>query len=210
YDQGGDWSDKGISGVDRFVNRTFDLFKHYEGKLTSIKSNDKYDLNSMNDDEKKVYRKVNQTLKKFNEEVENFRFNTAVASLMELLNELKVLENCRDEIKYYVLLRFAFMLASVAPHLGEECWQLLGNDKSIYLETPKFIIDEKALIEENVNIAVQVKGKLRATISVPINSEPDFVKSIIEKDDKVMKFVNDKTIVKEIFVKNKIYNIVVK
>ncbi|MCX7611227.1 MAG: leucine--tRNA ligase [Ignavibacterium sp.] len=210
YDQGGDWSDKGISGVDRFVNRTYDLFKHYEGKLKNVKAIDKYDLNLLNEDEKRVYRKVNQTLKKFNEEIENFRFNTAVASLMELLNELRVFENCNDEIKSYVLTRFAFMLASVAPHLGEECWQLLGNDKSIYLETPKFIIDEKALIEENVNIAVQVNGKLRATISVPIDSEQDFVKSIIEKDEKVMKFVYDKIIVKEIFVKNKIYNIVVK
>lgn len=210
YEQGGDWSDKGISGVDRFVNRTYDLFKQYEGKLKNVKANDKYDLNLLNEDEKKVYRKVNQTLKKFNEEIENFRFNTAVASLMELLNELRVFENCNDEIKLYVLTRFAFMLASVAPHLGEECWQLLGNDKSIYLETPKFKIDQNALIEENVNIAVQVNGKLRATISVPINSEQDFVKSIIEKDEKVMKFVYDKIIVKEIFVKNKIYNIVVK
>ena len=210
YDQGGDWSDKGISGVDRFVNRTYDLFKNYEGKLKNVKSNDKYDLNSLNEDEKKVYRKINQTLKKFNDEVDNFRFNTAVASLMELLNELKVLENCKDEIKLYVLSRFAFMLSSVAPHLGEECWQLIGNEKSIYIEKPLFKIDSNALVEENVNIAVQINGKLRATISVPINSEQDYVKSIIEKDDRVMKFVNEKTIVKEIFVMNKIYNIVVK
>jgi leucyl-tRNA synthetase len=210
YDQGGDWSDKGISGVDRFVNRTYDLFKNYEGKLKEVKPNDKYDLNSLNDDEKKVYRKVNQTLKKFNDEVENFRFNTAVASLMELLNELKALENSKDEIKLYVLSRFAFMLSSVAPHLGEECWQLLGNENSIYIKTPLCPIDNEALSEDNVNIAVQVNGKLRATISVPINSEQTFVKTLIEKDDRVMKFVNEKTIVKEIFVKNKIYNIVVK
>ncbi len=210
YDQGGDWSDKGISGVDRFVNRTYDLFKQYENRFNNLKVDDKYDLNLLNDDEKKVYRKVNQTLKKFNEEVENFRFNTAVASLMELLNELKLLENCKDEIKLYVLSRFAFMLASVAPHLGEECWQLLGNNTSIYQNTPKFEIDKEALVEDSVNIAVQVNGKLRATLSVPINSEQDYVKSIITLDDKVMKFVADKTIVKEIFVKNKIYNIVVK
>jgi len=210
YDQGGDWSDKGISGVDRFVNRSYDLFKQFEGKLKDVSFNEKYELGSLSDEEKKLYRKVNQTFKKFNEEIENFRFNTAVASLMELLNELKILENCRKEIQSYVLSRFAFMLSSVAPHLGEECWQLLGNEKSIYLNTPSFQIDSQALSEDNVNIAVQVNGKLRATISVPIDSEQSFVKSLIEKDDRVMKFVTDKSIIKEIFVKNKIYNIVVK
>jgi len=210
YDQGGDWSDKGISGVDRFVNRSYDLFKQFEGKLKDVSFNEKYELNSLNDEEKKLYRKVNQTLKKFTEEIENFRFNTAVASLMELLNEMKIIENCRKEIQSYVLSRFAFMLSSVAPHLGEESWQLLGNEKSIYLNTPSFQIDSQALSEDNVNIAVQVNGKLRATISVPIDSEQDFVKSLIEKDDRVMKFVTDKSIIKEIFVKNKIYNIVVK
>lgn len=210
YDQGGDWSDKGISGVERFVNRTYYLFKQYENKLNDVKFSDKYDLNLLNNDEKKIYRKVNQTLKKFNDEIENFRFNTAIASLMELLNELKIIENCNKEIQCYTLSRFAFMLSTVAPHLGEECWFLLGNDNSIYLKTPLFIIDTEALSEDKVNIAVQVNGKLRATISVPINSEQNYVKSIIEKDDKVMKFVNEKTIAKEIFVKNKIYNIVVK
>lgn len=210
YDQGGDWSDKGISGVDRFVNRSYDLFKQFEGKLKDVSFNEKYELGTLSDEEKKLYRKANQTLKKFNEEIENFRFNTAVASLMELLNELKILENCRNEIQSYVLSRFAFMLSSVAPHLGEECWQLLGNEKSIYLNTPSFQIDSEALTEDNVNIAVQVNGKLRATISVPINSEQLFVKSLIEQDDRVMKFVTGKSVIKEIFVKNKIYNIVVK
>lgn len=210
YDQGGDWSDKGISGVDRFVNRSYDLFKQFEGKLKDVSFNEKYELGTLSDEEKKLYRKANQTLKKFNEEIENFRFNTAVASLMQLLNELKILENCRNEIQSYVLSRFAFMLSSVAPHLGEECWQLLGNEKSIYLNTPSFQIDSEALTEDNVNIAVQVNGKLRATISVPINSEQLFVKSLIEQDDRVMKFVTGKSVIKEIFVKNKIYNIVVK
>jgi len=210
YDQGGDWSDKGISGVDRFVNRSYDLFKQFEGKLKDVSFNEKYELGSLSDEEKKLYRKVNQTLKKFNEEIENFRFNTAVASLMELINELKILENCLIEIQSYVLSRFAFMLSSVAPHLGEECWQLLGNEKSIYLNTPSYQIDSEALTEDNVNIAVQVNGKLRATISVPIDSEQSFVKSLVEQDDRVMKFVSGKSIIKEIFVKNKIYNIVVK
>uniref|UniRef100_A0A7V2ZI26 Leucine--tRNA ligase n=1 Tax=Ignavibacterium album TaxID=591197 RepID=A0A7V2ZI26_9BACT len=210
YDQGGDWSDKGISGVDRFVQRTYELFNQHKDLNKSTAAKEKYDIAILNDSEKKIYRKVNQTLKKFNEEIENIRFNTAIASLMELLNEMKNLESCNDEIKVYSLERFAFMLAPVAPHLGEECWQLLGKENSIYQEPVLFDIDKDALIEDTVNLAVQVNGKLRATIEVPLNSEQEAVKPIILADERVMKFVNGKQIVKEIFVKNKIYNIVVK
>lgn len=210
YDQGGDWSDKGISGVDRFVQRTYELFNQNKDLNKSTAAKEKYDIAILNDSEKKIYRKVNQTLKKFNEEIENFRFNTAIASLMELLNEMKNLESCNDEIKVYSLERFAFMLAPVAPHLGEECWQLLGKENSIYQKPVLFDIDKDALIEDTVNLAVQVNGKLRATIEVPLNSEQEAVKPIIFADERVMKFVNGKQIVKEIFVKNKIYNIVVK
>ena len=210
YDQGGDWSDKGISGVDRFVQRTYELFNQHSNFNKLVKANSKYDINTLSDVEKRIYRKVNQTLKKFNEEIENFRFNTAIASLMELLNELKSLERCNDELKLYALERFAFMLAPVAPHLGEECWQIIGNEKSIYQQPVLFEVDKDALTEDTINLAVQVNGKLRATIEVPLNSEQEFVKQFVFSDERVMKFVNGKDIVKEIFVKNKIYNIVVK
>ena len=149
-------------------------------------------------------------MKKFDEEIEHFRFNTAIASLMELINELKVLENCSKEIQSYVLQRFAWMLAPVAPHLGEECWQIIGNENSIFQNPVVFEVDKEALIEDTVNIAVQVNGKLRATIPAPMNSEQDAVKPLVFADEKVTKFTDGKTIVKEIFVKNKIYNIVVK
>lgn len=210
YDQGGDWSDKGISGVDRFVQRTYELFNQHSNLNKLVKANSKYEINTLNDVEKKIYRKVNQTLKKFNEEIESFRFNTAIASLMELLNELKSLEQCIDELKLYALERFAFMLAPVAPHLGEECWQILGKENSIYQKPVLYEVDKDALIEDTVNLAVQVNGKLRATIEVPLNSEQESVKPIIFSDERVIKFIDGKTIVKEIFVKNKIYNIVVK
>lgn len=129
---------------------------------------------------------------------------------MELINELKVLESCSKEIQSYVLVRFAYMLAPVAPHLGEECWQIIGNERSIFENQITFGIDKDALIEDTVNIAVQVNGKLRATIPVAMNSEQDAVKPLVFADEKVTKFTSGKTIIKEIFVKNKIYNIVVK
>ncbi|MEO8398923.1 MAG: leucine--tRNA ligase [Ignavibacteriaceae bacterium] len=211
YELGGDWSDKGIAGTDRFVQRSYDLFERFSSNLKEKEAKKVDDIVLLSVEEKSVYKKVNQTIKKFNDELENFRFNTAIASSMELLNELtKNLEKCSDEIQVYALERFAVLLAPIAPHLGEECWQLIGNENSLFLSPVWFEADEKALVEENVNIAVQVNGKLRSTIQVPINSEENLVKQSALNDEKVARHIDGKKIVKEIFVKNKIYNIVVK
>ncbi len=210
YELGGDWSDKGIAGTERFVLRTYELFNSNKDISKESRSKEKYNIRDLSDDEKTVYKKVNQTIKKYDEEISNFRFNTAIASLMELLNELKNLDKCSKEIKAYALERFAILLAPVAPHLAEECWQILGKEKSIFENPVWFEADKEALIEESVNIAVQVNGKLRAAIEMPVNSDQDAVKDIIMKDEKVTKHLDGKKIIKEIFVKNKIYNIVVK
>ena len=130
---------------------------------------------------------------------------------MELLNEItKNFKNCSNEIKVYTLSRFSVLVSPVAPHLGEECWSLIGNKKSL-MESPLwFTPDKNALIEDTVNIAIQVNGKLRSTLEVVANSEQNEVKELVFKDKKVSKHTAGKEIIKEIFVKNRIYNIVVK
>jgi len=210
YEMGGDWSDKGISGTDRFVNKVYDLFKSQENLSSDVTSKDKYDLAELSEDEKFVYKKTNQTLKRVDEELEHFRFNTAIAALMELLNNLKNLDKCSKEIQVYVLSRYAVTTAPLAPHLGEECWQLLGNASSLFESPLWFDVDPAGLVEDSVNIAVQVNGKLRSTIQMPIDSEEDSVKNAVFGDEKVLKHTNGKNIIKEIYVKNKIYNIVAK
>ena len=212
YDMGGDWSEKGISGTDRFVNRVYDLFNEFKDLQNQASANEKYDLNSLSDSDKFIYRRINQTLQKVGEETEHFRFNTAIAAMMELLNNLKDLSSCSKEIQLFALQRLAVMISPLAPHLGEECWQLLGNTTSIFDPAGRgwYEVDKSALIEDTVSMAVQVNGKLRATIDVPLNSEQEDVKKLIFNEEKVIKHTADKTIVKEIYVKNKIYNIVVK
>jgi leucyl-tRNA synthetase len=210
YDLGGDWSDKGIAGTDRFVQRTYDLFLQNKDILKKAVPKEIYDIDKLNNEEKIVYKKINQTIKKYDEEISNFRFNTAIASLMELLNELKNLEKCSDEVCAYTLQRFAVLVEPVAPHLGEECWNLIGNETSLMEKPVWFEFDPKALIEDSVNIAVQINGKLRTTVELPINSEQDVVKKSVLADEKVSKHLDGKKVVKEIYVKNKIYNIVVK
>lgn len=126
-------------------------------------------------------------------------------------NELtKNLVNCRKELQSYSLERFIVSLAPLAPHLSEECWEIIGKKISIYHKPLWFDCDEKALIEESVSIAIQVGGKMRGTVDVPMNSSEDDVKSAVIADDKIAKHLEGKTIVKQIFVLNKIMNFIVK
>ncbi|PID62554.1 MAG: leucine--tRNA ligase [Ignavibacteriae bacterium] len=211
YDAGGDWSDKGIVGVDRFVQRSYSLFLNNKNIAKNISAKENYELNKLNDSEKEVYKKVNASLKKYEVELENFRFNTALAALMELLNELnKHLQNCSDEMKAFALERYVFMLSPLAPHLGEECWQLLGKNDSVFNNVFKYKIDESALTEENVTIVVQVNGKIRAKLNLPIDSDEKTVKETAWTDENIKSHTEGKKVLKEIYIKNKIYNIVVK
>ncbi|RPI70180.1 MAG: leucine--tRNA ligase, partial [Ignavibacteriales bacterium] len=210
YDLGGDWSDKGIAGTDRFVQRTYDIYLKFNGISEGKNIKENYNINSLTESEKKLYRKVNQTIKKFEEEIEHFRFNTAIASLMELLNEMKIIDECSKEIQAYLLERFAVIISSVAPHLGEECWNLLGKQFSVFQNPLWFEPDTSALVEDKVSIAIQINGKLRSMIEMPVDSDQDKVKDAVFKDEKVLKYINGNKIIKEIFVKNKIYNVVVK
>lgn len=211
YEMGGDWSDKGIVGVDRFVNKTYDVYNLFPGLIKNVKSKNIFDIASLTEEEKIIYKKVNQTIAKIEIEYEHFRFNTAIASLMELVNELwKNLSKCGDEIKLFALEKLAIILAPAAPHLAEECRVILGSEKSIFEMESWPESDPKALIEDVVAIAIQINGKLRATIDFPKDSDELTVKTAAKKDSKILKYIENKTIVKEIFVKNKILNIVVK
>ncbi len=211
YETGGDWSDKGIVGVNRFVNRVYELFNTLSAKVRSIQYIDNIDIDNLTITEKSIYRKTNQTLKKVVEDIEELRFNTAVAALMGLLNELSVLNKVENpKLTFYVLERFAFMLSPLAPHLAEECWQILGKRKSIFEEPVWFTYEKKAIVEDKVTLVVQVNGKLRAAIEVDIDGDEELIKQNAKQDPRVAKFLESKQIIKEIYVKNKILNIVVK
>lgn len=210
YELGGDWSDKGIAGTDRFVQRTYELFNKFSNLLNQVTPKNVYKLDNLNENEKHVYKKVNQSIKKYDEEINHFRFNTAIATMMELLNEMKKLESCSKEIQCYSLKRFAVLLAPIAPHLSEECFSTLGSKESIFQKPFWFDPDPKALVEDLVSVAVQVNGKLRSTIEVPYNADSEMTGSLAKSDEKIVKHILGKVIIKEFHVPNKIYNIVVK
>lgn len=211
YEMGGDWNDKGISGTERFVLRTYELFKQYTGILSDNTPPDKFNIVDLSEQEKLIYRKINQTINKFNTELASFRFNTAIAALMELINELsKHLSACRKELIAYSLERFAVMIAPLAPHLGEECWEIIGKRSSLFANPVWFEVDPLALTVDTVSIALQVNGKLRGTVDVPLDAPVDVVREKAYSLESFSKHVMDKSVVKEIFVANKILNIVVK
>jgi len=145
------------------------------------------------------------------EDIDSLHFNTAIAYLMELINDFSKLNSIQNkDLIYYALERFAFLIAPLAPHLGEECWSLLGKERSLFENPIWFDYDENALVQETFTLAVQVNGKLRAAIEFEVNASEEEIKSKSKEDSRVKKFIEGKNIVKEIYVPKKILNIVVK
>lgn len=211
YEEGGDWSDKGIVGVDRFAQKVYQFYYENQNLAKTTSPKEIYQLDELSEDEKAIYRKLHRTLDKYKTEVEDFKFNTVVAGLMELSNEIqKRFPNIRDEIKTYILLRFSNMIAPLAPHLGEETWQLLGNEQSIFANPKVYDVDKNALSVDEVTIMVQVNGKPRSKFDVPVDLEEDEFKQIAYANPKIKSYVEGKQIVKEIYIKNRIFNIVVR
>lgn len=211
YELGGDWSDSGITGTERFVSKMYDLALSHAGYLKSNKPAAKYSIDELGAEEKSVYRFVNRTLAKYTHEMEHLKFNTAIASLMELSNELgRNLAACRNDLKSYTLQRVAHMLAPLAPHLAEEMAHLLGKERSLFEEVWQFEPDPAALTVDAVTIAVQVSGKMRGTVEMPVDSEQDAVYAAATSDPKIAKFIEGNQVIKVIFVKNKILNVIVK
>ncbi len=211
YRDGGDWSDKGITGIDRFVQQSYQLFEENKNIFNTASDRSEFNLKELNQNEKAVYYKVNEILKRYEPEIDDFRFNTVISGMMELKNSiLDNFKNCGGDLKAYVLRRFTTMLAPLAPHLAEEGWQMLGEGNSLFKNPVWFEPNESALVKDETTIVVQINGKVRAKIQAAIDLPQEEVREVVFSDQKVKNYTDGKTIVKEIYVKNKIYNIVVK
>ncbi|MDX1530901.1 MAG: leucine--tRNA ligase, partial [Rhodothermales bacterium] len=185
------WSMRGVDGVHRFLDRVWRLAT--EADVTDAEPS------------KAQLRTLHQTIAGVTDDVEGLRFNTAIAKMMEFVNAA----NKWGGVPRAVLEPFVLVLSPFAPHLAEELWQRLGHGESLaYASWPE--AEERYLVEDEVEIAVQVNGKLRGTVTVPADAQKDTVLEAARNEENVARYLNSgSTVRKEIYVPGRLVNFVV-
>ncbi len=190
FDLSASWSQEGVRGCRRFLDRVWKLQDNLadgEGYSAQMET------------------KMHQTIKKVSLDFEALKFNTAIAAMMSLVNEFyKAGKVTKGEFSTLILL-----LSPVAPHMCEELWQIIGGEGRVYQQAwPEY--KEEKTVEDEVEIAVQINGKVRATIKIGSEDTQDIARQKVMADKTIAGLLDGKNVVKEIFVKGRIYNIVVK
>jgi leucyl-tRNA synthetase len=202
-----EWTDEGVSGAQRFLNRICALFG---ADREAIAAGGEDPLTITTEADKTLYRRLNETVKKVTQDTEAFRFNTAIAALMELLNDVyRYRSDALDATPVYIQTALAFtrLLAPFAPHLAEELHTWFGGTGSVYdAGWPTW--DEAALVLEEVEVVLQVNGKVRGKIMAPAGADEQQLQQWALTNESVLRFVGDKPVRKVIVVPGKLVNVV--
>ena len=203
-----DWSEQGVEGCYRFLNRVYRLVD----ELSEVAKSDT-NMGELTKEDKAMRYTIHATLKKVTEDLsEKFGFNTAISALMELINEMykyKELDNRNNAVIKEGIETIVTILAPFTPHIGEELWTMIGKEGSVFdISWPKY--DETALVKDEVEVVVQVNGKVRGKLTVGANVSRDEMQELAMADEKIKALVEGKTIVKVVAVPKKLVNIVVK
>jgi len=212
-----EWTDKGMEGAFRFLNRVWRLVYNHLDDMKKIADTEKNDINCNSPQAKKLRQKIHQTIKKVTEDVEKrFHFNTAISAIMELVNEtykIELTDNADSKDNIFVL-REALntiirLSAPITPHFSEELWQEMGHMESLYLMPwPKY---ETALLEDDEKlIIIQVNGKLRDKLTVSVSCSDEELKQKAISLPRIKEKISGKQILKMIVISGKLVNIVVK
>ncbi len=208
YVEGGAWSDDGIKSVARFVDR----MERYLGAARDAINSSDNNKTTIDKAEKELNFWLNNAIKGVTEDSEKLQFNTSIARMMEFINALsKYLQekNKNTDFLRKACIDFLKILAPFAPHFAEEQWNLFGLDFSVFNEEwPKF--DPKALVKDEVEIAIQVNGKIKAKINVPTDLDEEGIKAESLANENIVAAIGDKNVVKVIVIKGRLVNIVVK
>ena len=207
-----EWSDQGVEGAYRFLNRiwTF-VFKNH--KILSVRdSSGLKEFSQLSTQASKLLRKTHQTVKKVTGSIErDYHFNTAIAALMELINELLTfnpVDNDDSTVARYSVQQVILLLSPFAPHISEELWKEIGNQKSIFSETwPEW--DESITREDEIELVIQINGKVRSKVMIQAGLDDEAIKEKAFSEPKIQELIKDKTPKKVIVVKGKLVNLVV-
>ena len=185
------WSKNGVEGAKRFIQRVWNFFTEAE--------------NLTDDNDGSLTKVYHKTVKKVTDDYEKLAFNTAISQMMIFVNEVYKVGKCPREYAEGLIK----MLSCITPHMGEEIWNIMGHNDTIAFESwPTY--DETQLVEDTVEIVVQVNGKLKAKLNIAVDADKDSVIAMAMDDEKVKEAVDGKNIVKQIYVPNKLVNIVAK
>ena len=200
WDQGGDWSDDAFNGITRWLNRVWDISTRDADELISNDENNK-DFEIL----------INSTVKKVSEDLERFKFNTSISTLMEYTNSLSKIwsTGCNNDLWKESIIILIKLLSPMAPHITEELWELNGQEFSIHnQEFPSW--DDQLISTDTKTIVVQVNGKVRSQFNIEGTKSEEEIFEIASNNEKVQENLIGKEIIKKIYVKDKLVNFVVK
>lgn len=203
YVEGGPWNDSGLDSIQRFMDRIERLAEHSK----TFKYND----NAYTSAEKEIDYKLNDTIKRVVADTENFSFNTALARLMELTNTLIDYENKvadKNAMFKTCVEGLVKLIAPFAPHFAEELWESLGRKTSIFKESYP-VVNEKALVLDEIELAVQINSKVKTKIVVPSSADNKQIEAIALADGQVQKFLNGAAVKKVIIIPKRLINFVI-
>ncbi|KYH34055.1 leucine--tRNA ligase [Clostridium tepidiprofundi DSM 19306] len=208
YTEGGAWSDDGIKSIARFIERVERTIDSITDKI----KNNSQTKSTIENAEKELNYWRHFAIKGVTEDADKLQFNTAIARLMEFINALSKYNNektINNEFVESVIEDFIKLIAPFAPHFAEEKWENLGKEYSVFNQSwPEF--DAKALIKDEIEIAIQINGKIRARINIASNSSEDAIKDAAINNPDIKKQLEGKNIIKVIVIKGRLVNIVAK
>ncbi len=206
YTEGGDWSDDGIHGMNRFVNRVYRLIEMFAENPPKGSETDKI---------QEVERICHYTIKSVTQDLDRFQFNTSISRIMELVNALYPyiqdvpVESQNAEKLTEIIENLCMIFTPFAPHFAEEIWHKIGKTHNVInMKWPAW--DEEKIKSDIVTLAVQINGKVRSQVEVASEADEETVRTTVFDDEKVKKYTDGKNIVKVVVVPNKLVSIVVK
>ena len=189
FEKAAAWSDNAVKGCKRFLDRIWNLAEQVTEADAYGKDNEAL---------------VHKTIKKVTDDIENMKFNTAIAALMTLTNQFY--DKGANKAEFRTLLQ---LLSPFAPHMADELWERFGFE-GLASTSSWPVYDESKTIASEVTIAVQVGGKLKTTVTVPMGSDQEAVLAVVTADTKIAKLMEGKNLVKVIHVPNKLVNLILK